>query len=206
MRKFLTAGGIVLVLMVLVSGLWVYSWKHHANLNPLVSNEMYRSGQMSPRKLSATINRYHIRTVINLRGANPQSDWYRQEVRQCADMGVLHYDIGMSARQMPDPEMLGQLLDLFETAPRPILIHCQAGADRTGFASAVYLMAEHRVPVEKAVDTLSIRYGHVPVNGFEEMDEFFTLYQSTKMSDFRQWLRERYPAVYRKEKQEDGWN
>jgi len=195
-----------MMLVILGAGAWVYSWKHHANLNSLVENEMYRAGQMSPRKLAQVINRYKIRTVINLRGANPGADWYQREVRLCGDMGVLHYDIGMSARQMPNPEMLGQLLDLFETAPKPILIHCQAGADRTGFASAVYLIAEHRVPVEKAVDTLSYRYGHVPVNGFEEMDEFFTLYQSTKMSSFRQWLKERYPGVYEAEKKEDGWN
>ncbi len=52
-----------------------------------------------------------------------------------------------------------KLLDLVETEPLPLLIHCTSGRDRTGFASAVILMALGVPRVTIAEDyALSNRY------------------------------------------------
>ncbi|MFD2031462.1 tyrosine-protein phosphatase [Ancylobacter dichloromethanicus] len=46
-------------------------------------------------------------------------------------------------------------------AKKPILIHCQAGADRSGLASALYLAAIKKNSAEAEAEAqLSIRYGH----------------------------------------------
>jgi len=42
-----------------------------------------------------------------------------------------------------------------------MLIHCKAGADRTGFACTLYRMIKLNEPVEKARESLSWEYGHI---------------------------------------------
>ena len=44
---------------------------------------------------------------------------------------------------------------------KPLLIHCQSGADRSGPAAALYLAAIARHGEAAAEDQLSIRYGHI---------------------------------------------
>jgi protein tyrosine/serine phosphatase len=48
--------------------------------------------------------------------------------------------------------------------PRPILIHCQGGADRTGEASAIYLIDHLGYDREEAAKkALKLRYFHTPL-------------------------------------------
>ena len=50
------------------------------NLHTVVAGEFYRSAQVIPKRLETYQQLYGIRTIVNLRGANPQSTWYREEV------------------------------------------------------------------------------------------------------------------------------
>jgi len=110
------------------------------NIHTVVSKEVYRSAQLPPSRLRHLIQSAHIRTVINLRGANPGYRWYQDEREVSRVMGVKHYDIRLDSQQLPSPKQLRRLIHLFQTAPMPILLHCQGGADRTGFASSMYIL------------------------------------------------------------------
>lgn len=55
-----------------------------------------------------------------------------------------------------------QLTGLLRDSPRPVLIHCEAGADRSGVASALYKLLVAKRPVQEASEQLSFRYGHFP--------------------------------------------
>jgi protein tyrosine/serine phosphatase len=48
-------------------------------------------------------------------------------------------------------------------APKPILIHCQAGADRTGLVSVLYLQQIAGIDEETAEEQLSVRFGHIGI-------------------------------------------
>jgi hypothetical protein len=48
------------------------------------------------------------------------------------------------------------------TAPKPILIHCKNGADRSGLVGALYLYTQEGRPAEVAYRELSISRGHFP--------------------------------------------
>ena len=70
--------------------------------------------------------------------------------------------------------LVGYARGLCHDAPRPILIHCRSGADRTGLASVVYLARVAHADEETAERQLSIRYGHFAVPFFSSayaMDE-----------------------------------
>ena len=104
------------------------------------AGRFYRSGQLSRRDLKKTIQDHGIRTVINLRGAQPLKRWYAKEVRLCEWLGVEHHSVDLSSRHIPDRDELVTLLKLFREAPKPILVHCHGGSDRTGLAAALWAM------------------------------------------------------------------
>ena len=103
-----------------------------------VAEGAYRSNQPGPARL----RRYHdlgIRAVLNLRGTSEMS-YYLFERDTCRRFGMDMIDLRLWAKALPPPEVLVELERVFRTIPRPFVMHCKSGADRAGFASALYLM------------------------------------------------------------------
>ncbi|MEM7168279.1 MAG: dual specificity protein phosphatase family protein [Planctomycetota bacterium] len=132
------------------------------NFHEVDPQQLYRSGQLTSSELEAVIGEHGIRTVINLRGARPETEWYRDEIATCARLDVAHVDLRMSAQRIPHREHLCQLLDEFALAERPILVHCAGGSDRTGLATAIYAIEYMGHTKSEALQQLSLAYFHVP--------------------------------------------
>ena len=96
--------------------------------------------------------------MINLRGANPDKRWYQEEINTTKALNVKHYDIPMRAYSLPQLELLKQLVIDIQRAPRPILVHCYSGADRTGLASAIALIFANDTSYPDIVKQVSWRY------------------------------------------------
>lgn len=145
------------------------------NIHAVAAERCYRSAQLSPTKLHEVVDRYQIRTILNLRGPNPGDEWYDQEVREAQELGVRHVDFGMSARKELTVQEAQDLIALMKSAEKPLLIHCKAGADRSGLAAALYLAAIEQAGETAAERQLSIRYGHLgfPFMPAHAMDETF---------------------------------
>ncbi len=127
-----------------------------------VTDDLYRSAQPTAEQVAEWSIRYGLGSVVDLRGYHPT--WPEQiAVRgTCEILGVEWYNVRMSARRAPSPGEVAQLREVFRVARRPILIHCRAGADRTGLAVAIYLILWEGLPPEQAVNrALSLRYGHL---------------------------------------------
>ena len=132
------------------------------NLHIVDEGQLYRSGQMTQEELTKAVDTLGIKTIINLRGSAPDKEWYRKEKKAAQRLGVEHIDIRMSAKRLPHRDDLLELLKAFQSAERPILIHCQGGADRTGEASALYKMIYMGESKEVALKQLNLfGYGHV---------------------------------------------
>ncbi len=145
------------------------------NFHAIVAGEAYRSAQPSADDIKAYRDEYHIATIINLRGENTGQGWYDEEIRAAHDLGIRHIDFGMSARTELTQDQSLTLIALMRSARKPVLIHCQAGSDRSGLAAALYMAALAKAGEEKSEAQLSIRYGHVaiPILGTYEMDQSF---------------------------------
>lgn len=185
------------LLVMLVSGLAVgaffASQVAHHNLHIISPGLVYRSAQMNAGALAEVIPEYGIKSILNLRGAGPGKDWYDAETNAARELGVQHFDYALSAsRELTDGEM-DQILATIRDAPKPILIHCKSGSDRTGLISALYLYSQEGQPAESADRQLTIFYGHVPYlpwTGTIAMDNSFWRYvsnhvQPPKTTDFR---------------------
>jgi protein tyrosine/serine phosphatase len=177
-RRHLAKGAVLaLAAMALLTLIHVGILLSRNNLHEVLRNELYRSAQPSAADLSQLKATIGIRTVINLRGANPSADWYREEIAESKRLGVAHIDFRMKASRGLDQRQAAALIDLMRRAEKPILIHCQSGIDRTGLASALYLAAVSRAREEEAERQLSLAYGHLslPILSGFAMDRTFEL-------------------------------
>lgn len=105
------------------------------NFQAVIPGEIYRSAQLSASKLEAVVVDYGIQTVISLRRPKLGKDWYKNEKAMAESLGIAHHDIAMDLTFSPRIDHLLELRDLIENAPKPLLVHCKGGANRTGLAS-----------------------------------------------------------------------
>lgn len=150
-------------ILLLSFGGWLGFVQLSGNFAAVVPGVLYRSAQPSDTALQEAVQRYGIRTVINLRGANPKSVWYRDEVAESKRLGLEHRDFKMSADTELPQKQAEKLIALMRDAPKPVLIHCAGGADRSGLAAALYLAAVQMSGEEAAEAQMSVRYGHLAV-------------------------------------------
>ena len=160
-RVLWVATGLCMPVLILASYL---AWLQvSGNVAPVIDGAVYRSNQPTPERLADYQAAYGIRTVINLRGAAPDEDWYVLEKKAADALGMTLIDVPLaSTRELSDQE-LRQLVETLRSAEKPILIHCRSGSNRTGLAAAIYLAAFEQVGTDTAEQQLSVRYGHVAV-------------------------------------------
>ncbi|MBK1634643.1 phosphatase domain-containing protein [Rhodovulum adriaticum] len=181
---------------------WHFQLMDHAFLRILWTNlheiapGIWRSNQPDRRRL----HRYHamgIRTVVSLRAATPSSHMlFEQET--CAELGMTFLTATIRARRLLPPERYLALLDIFETAERPLLFHCKSGADRAGLAAALYLMHIEGKSVEEAAKMLSPRYLHSRNTRTGILDHMLAAYAADtadRPMPIREWLETRYDAA-----------
>jgi protein tyrosine/serine phosphatase len=160
MRKIWKRSAALLGFSILVMGAYLGLLQINGNFHEILPGELYRSAQPTPSQLAGYINRYGIKTVINLRGPS-QRAWYKDEVATAERLTAQHVDFQMSVRRQLTPEESQRLIALMRDAPKPILIHCLAGADRTGLASVIYLQQIAHIDEDTAEWQLSPIYGHL---------------------------------------------
>lgn len=154
------AGGVLLALALTLGGYISYVLVTD-NFHTVVPGQVYRSGQMSAGDFSHYIQAYGIKSILNLRGENPTTSWHQTEIATAAKLNVAHYDRSLGSSTPLTLEQMDELVNLLRDAPKPILIHCNGGADRSGLVSALYCYALAGETAEQADDQLTIWYGHV---------------------------------------------
>ena len=137
--------------------------QYTGNFHAVVDGEVYRSAQMTGTQLSDYTAKVGLKSVLNLRGAAPDADWYQAEIADSARLGLVHADFALSASREVTNDEAVQLIALMRTLPKPLLIHCKQGSDRTGLLAALYLASIKGVDVDTADDELSLAFGHFSV-------------------------------------------
>jgi protein tyrosine/serine phosphatase len=150
------------------------------NFHPITPGEAYRSAKLGKDKLEYYIKKYNIKSIVNLIGDDPYKRWYRDELEVSAAFKLRHYDLSLSATEAPTEEDVRKLIEIFKTAPRPVLIHCKGGSDRSGLVAAMWKVIVDKEPKSEAHKQLSILYGHLPIGDTSTLDRFFEKWDPTR--------------------------
>jgi hypothetical protein len=129
------------------------------NFHWIVPAEAARSAQPYLGRWRAYLTGNRIAAIVNLRGPQPHWGWWRRETAICGKLGIRHFDVRISSRKLPGREILISLIDAFDAAPKPMMIKCSGGQDRTSFAAALYLL--HR-DGWNAFDAAALQYSRFP--------------------------------------------
>lgn len=191
-------------LVIVLAASWVIYIFAGPNRHTVVPGKIYRCSQQTGRQFEDQIRSKGIRTILNLRGYCPGVDWYEAEQRAVSNTQTNLEDVTMSAKCLPAPGEVRRIIDVFDHAEYPILIHCKEGKDRTGLAAAMALLLYSDATLNQARRQLLPIYGHLPVGRTVAMDEFFDRYElwltnqklTHSPSQFRDWALHHYiPGV-----------
>lgn len=124
-----------------------------------VNENLYRSGQPDEDEFESLHTFNGIRSVLNLRENNSDKDEI-DAVNKRWNHAITLYEIPLDTGKITE-EDLYKILTVIRDAPKPLLIHCWHGSDRTGCAVAAYRIVFENWSVEDAISELmKPEYGH----------------------------------------------
>ena len=118
-----------------------------------VSEDLYRSGQPDEDEFESLYTFNGIRSVLNLRASNRDKKAIASINRKWKNAFVL-YEIPLDTGNITEKELL-EILTVIRDAPKPLLVHCWQGSNRTGCVVAAYRIVFENWSVEKAVSELT---------------------------------------------------
>lgn len=196
---------IYIALFLALSG-WIYRssvFRPSENFHVVHEGQFYRMAQPTPEELDEAVKKYGIKTVINLRGHQPGEWWYDDEASAVKKLGLHQVDIGFSTEHVQFKSDWIRYLDALKNAPRPILVHCRSGADRTSEASAIYAIEYMKKTAEEAIeDQMTISNLHMSLmlpakRGFVRKykgEEWLRTTYDPCAPEFLEWAGDRCPT------------
>jgi len=146
---------------------------------------IYRSGQLSETLIQQTLLKHHIRVVVDLTPLEPANAAQEVEGHVLDELGIELARCPLSGDGTGDPGEYVRALAAIARARhvgQPVLIHCQAGSQRTGGVVAAWrLLVEGRPP--EAVRAEMRRYGWRP-----ERDRVLTEYLNAHLAEIASGL------------------
>lgn len=191
---------LALVLLLALVGAEVIRVVIGNNRHWAIPQQVMRAAQLSESSMRETIQKFGIKTIINLRGCSTLADWYHAETRATHSTNTSQEDITLSAYRFPAPQEIKRLIEVFDHSEYPVLLHCRRGSDRTGLAAAVAILLTEGSTLSEARGQVSLRYGHFRFMNAARMDDFFDFYEadlrerneSHTPARFREWVHQRY--------------
>jgi len=151
-------------IVIIISIIFLYFYVYD-NFHAVIEERIYRSAQLSEKKLKRIMYEKKLKTIINLRGKDEEKKWYAMEKKIAEKKGIQYYSFRLRPHRLPNCTQLDALIKALKAAPRPLLIHCKGGADRTGVSSAIVLAIEKDPPLSELKQQFSLLYGVIPFTG-----------------------------------------
>jgi tyrosine-protein phosphatase SIW14 len=153
--RWALVASVVVLVAVLPLVYYRYTYARGKRLREVDPGRVYRSGQMNAEGFREAHDLYGIRTVVCLRDDDPDPDvplgflpgsGTIKESDLCRGLDMRFVFIApdlVSRREVPArrPEAIERFLEVMDNPDSyPVLIHCNAGLNRTGVMVAVYRM------------------------------------------------------------------
>jgi len=147
-----------------MSLLYPTSWNprtwFNKNFHVVDQGRCYRSKTLDKKSLEWVIKEHGIKTILNVREDDSSAQWYKDEIETAQKHGVELISVPLNGRATPSKQHIDSIVHVFQNSKSPLLIHCQAGADRTGFVAGLWEIVMNGSTLQKALKQLSIFRGH----------------------------------------------
>jgi protein tyrosine phosphatase (PTP) superfamily phosphohydrolase (DUF442 family) len=169
------------------------------NFHAVIPGKVYRSAQLQPNVLQGLTNKYHFKSIINLRGPHPDSSWYVSELKVSHQNRIHHYNIILPAHGLATKQELRKLVLTISSAQKPMLIHCREGADRTGLASSIAVILSGNKNSHYAISQVSWYYNVLSPDtvGYQILNNYFNWLKLNKLpfgkNSFLEWINANTP-------------
>ncbi len=156
---------LAIALAAFVAG--AFWWDQHKgnyfpkNFGVVEPGQIYRSGQLSPALIKKTLTNNNVKVVISLENYNPKKPLQKAEFDACRELGIERLNFPLAGNGTGDVNSYVSAIAAMDAAVKegnPVLVHCAAGAQRTGGVIAAYeLLVRGKSPAEVRREML--RYG-----------------------------------------------
>ena len=159
MKKQLKIIGILLFVLTLLFGSkYVYDMNINHNFETITEGKVYKSGVIPPDQIESYVNKYKIKSIVDLRFPgtgddvnNPEntSELIAEKNAVAKISGVNYFNNGSD--QVPTKDNLKVFYKIMDNpANYPVLIHCYHGVGRAELYSAVYRIEYENWDTEEA--------------------------------------------------------
>ncbi|ESU25138.1 hypothetical protein FEDK69T_01050 [Flavobacterium enshiense DK69] len=138
----------LLVLLIVLAGVgkYVYDMNINHNFETITEGKVYKSGVIPPDEIEEYVNKYHIKSIVDLRFPGTGDDVNNPEIpaeliaeREAIAKipGVNYFNNGSD--QVPQQHNLDTFFKIMDDQKNyPVLIHCYHGVGRAEMYSALY--------------------------------------------------------------------
>lgn len=138
--------GIVLLVVLVGVGKYVYDMNINHNFETITENKVYKSGVIPPDEIADYVKEYKIKSIVDLRFPGTGDDVNNPEIpaeltaekEAVAKIpGVKYFNNGSD--QVPNQKNLDYFFQIMDNPDNyPVLIHCYHGVGRAEMYSAIY--------------------------------------------------------------------
>lgn len=170
-NRYRLAAMIVLISAVAAGGMgWWQVVRLPRRFAAVVPGQLYRSGEVLPGQLERLVEEQGIRRIVCL--LDPDAALTRAEERAARALGLEWHNIPLPGDGESTPAEREQILALLSDAEAPpTLVHCAAGANRTGLAIGLYRLRYQGWSLEQTLRELR-------ANGFKDLPKHESLRQA----------------------------
>lgn len=154
---------------VLAGGAGVYTTAIEPNLEPkrfgvVEDGKVYRSGEFRTAALARLHQERRIRTIIDFGAHEPGSPEELREQRAAEALGIKRYVLRLEGDGTGNVNNYVRALEIMnDPARQPVLVHCAAGAQRTGCAIALYRRMSGQMSFEDGLREAA-KFDHDPAD------------------------------------------
>ncbi|MGA2322808.1 MAG: tyrosine-protein phosphatase [Sedimentisphaerales bacterium] len=150
-RRVIVAG------LLIVTGLAIWAWfgiiRYHVipkRFGVVEQGRIYRSGQLSAPLVKKVLADHNIRVIVDLTNDDPKNQDQQAEKKAAAELNIKVLRFPMSGKGTGDVNDYASAVAAIANAEKqnlPVLVHCAAGAQRTGGVIAMFrLLVQKKDP------------------------------------------------------------
>jgi protein tyrosine/serine phosphatase len=166
-KKISTAGAIAIIVCVGAGVAWNNGVRNKVfpkKFGVVEQGKLYRSGQIDKGLIDEVLERNKIGVVIYMAPDESHRADVVAEIDACKRRGVERINLPLNGKGVGDAMMYPRALAAIKKAEgegKPVLVHCAAGAQRTGGVTALYRLFVQNKPMPEVMKEL-YSYGHDP--------------------------------------------